>query len=285
VELPLLREAELVRDPTVGMWRFYTWDDRRDRHTIWINDAKGLTPAFQIAARYRLGLVALHGVEAGLDPALWPLVRAFRRGTEIATTDADYQLEWQLTSESGEVIREARQPLGTFTFRFNAPAEEGAYRLRVNLVTTDGDLVAPGVARDVTVAPAPPPPPTPTPLTLLIEPTRSSPATRPPPADEVSIDRDPVLANVTPESVDRQEADAVVALPEGVLRTGPGVQHPVVSSVRQGERLLVGGRSANERWFLVTIESTGVTGWIRDAFVGLNIDRDSVPIVEEEAAP
>jgi hypothetical protein len=281
VELPALRDAELVRDPTIGMWRFFTWDDSRKKHTVWINDAKGLTPAFEIAARYRVGLLALHGVEAGLDPALWPLVRRFQRGESIAGDDSDYQLEWQLLDETGEVVREAHQPLGVFSFRFQAPVDQGQYRLRVDLITGDGDLVAPGLPREVAVAPPPPPPPTPTPPRLLIEPTRSSPATRPPPVDELAISRAPVLANVTPADVDRDDADAVVSLPEGVLRDGPGVQHAVVSSVRQGERLTLTGRSANEKWYLVTIEATGVSGWIRDEFVSLNVDPAGVPVVPE----
>jgi hypothetical protein len=117
---------------------------------------------------------------------------------------------------------------------------------------------------------------------LLIEPTRSSPATRPPPVDELAIDREPVRANVTPMGVARDDADALVSLPEGVLRSGPGVQHPVVSSVRQGERLSLSGRSANEKWYLVTIEATGVSGWIRDEFVSLSVDPVGVPVISDD---
>lgn len=284
VELPALREAGLMRDPGVGMWRFDTWDDVRRKHTVWINDARGLRPAFEIALRYRLGQLALHGVEAGLDPALWPLVRSFRLGGLDPPSANDYQLEWQLLADDGRVAREARQPLGVADFRFRAPADEGHYRLRVDLVTGDGNLVAPGLPRDLTVGPAPPPPPTPTPPTLLIEPTRSSPATRPPPADELTINRPPVTANVTPSDSEREAADAVVSLPEGVLRGGPGVSHPVVSSIRQGERLNMVGRSTNGKWYLVSVEATGVTGWVRDEFVELNVDPSSVPTLSETPA-
>jgi hypothetical protein len=268
------------------MWRFYTWDDLRQKHTVWLNDALGLRPAFEIAARYRLGRLALHGIEAGLDPALWPMVRAFQRSGEAAATEEDYQLAWKLTDSEGKVVREAQQPLNVSEFRFRAPELEGSYELKVDLVTSAGSLVAPGPARHVTVGAPLPPPPTATPQMFFVDPTPESAATRPPPPDELSIDREPVRADVPPSNAPGPEAeapsDAVVSMPEAVLRAGPGVQHEVVSSARQGELLAVLGRSANQRWYQVRMEATGVVGWIRDEFVDLNVDPDALPVVETE---
>jgi hypothetical protein len=268
------------------MWRFYAWDDMRQKHTVWLNDALGLRPAFQIAARYRLGRLALHGIEAGLDPALWPMIRAFQRSGEAPAVEEDYQLAWQLTDQEGRVVREAQQPLNVAEFRFRAPDIEGSYELKVNLVTSAGGLVAPGPARPVTIGPPLPPPPTPTAPVFFLDPTPESAATRPPPPDERSIDREPVRADVDTSLVTgmgtEQPSDAIVSMPEAVLRAGPGVQHEVVSSARQGELLAVLGRSSNQRWYQVRMEATGVIGWIRDEFVDLTIDPDSLSVTETE---
>ncbi|MFN2115821.1 MAG: hypothetical protein ACK2T6_08895, partial [Anaerolineae bacterium] len=162
VELPTIRAAELERDEATGMWRFHYWDDNRRQHTVWLNDADGLKPAFDIAAKYRLGRLALDGVESGLDPSLWQMVRGFIETGEAVAPNVRYRLRWQLTDGSGRVIQQATQALGDSSFAFRAPTTQGNYRLGVNLITGDDVVAALGSTADVLVAPPPPPTPLPT---------------------------------------------------------------------------------------------------------------------------
>ncbi len=279
VELSTLRAAGLTRDPSVGKWRFTYWDSSRRPHTVWLNDAAGLAPAFQIASRYRLGGVALVGVEAGLDPALWVLVKGFRRDGTVSAPVPGYQLAWSLSSAVGAPLRQALQSLDDPVFRFRAPEEKGTYHLAVDLVTSSGALVAPGRSIDVQVAPPPPPTPTPTPQRIVIEPTRRAYATRPPPPDEINVDREPVKANVTPRAVETAPDDAVLGLAEGVIRDGPGTDFPVLGHVRRGDRFDLLGQSVGRDWFRVRINSTGLEGWILGDFLDVFIDPADLPTI------
>jgi hypothetical protein len=283
IELRTVAASGLAQDPDTGMWRFGYWDANRRPHTVWLNDAEGLKPAFDIAGRYRLGRLALQGVSAGLDPALWHLVQTFRETGEAELVPGSYQLTWQLLDDLGTVVREAQQPLADTVFAFRAPETEGHYQLAVNLVGADGRLVVPGKPRLLVVGPPPPPTPTPTPPRILMIPTVESAATEPPPRDE-STSREPITANVTPRSVSARTFDATLAYPLGVLRSGPGTRYSEVGDAKAGDAFDVLARNDDASWLRVRLAATGVEGWILADSLEILVEIASLP-TEESATP
>jgi len=280
VELPTLREAKLGRDPATGMWRFFYWDASRRPHTVWLNDAAGLAPAFEVAVRYRLGRLALDGVEAGLDPSLWRMVTTFLAEGRVAPPDVRYRLRWQLIDAGGQVVQQADQPLDQASFEFRGPRELGEYRLAVNLVTADEQLAAVGGAAVVRIAPPPPPTPEPTVRTITVGPTPETVVTAPPPADEARLARVPVPISSRPAGTAAvPDHDAEVSFAKAELRAGPSVTAPIVSGLRTGDRLSVEGQSADGEWLSVVVIATGIQGWVHASLVTLRIAPDEVPVV------
>ena len=280
IELPTIKAAELGRDPATGMWRFYYWDDNRRQHTVWLNDAAGLKAPFEIAARYRLGRLALDGVEAGLDPSLWQMAKGFVESGDLEAPETHYQLLWQLTDGSGRIVQEATQPLDASSFTFRAPKTRGRYRVGVKLMTDD-TVAALGPAADVLVAPPPPPTPRPTPRLILIPPSPAPYRTAPPPADEL-VTRTPVRIEATPEETGTAIAhDAIVTVAEATLRDGPGVRYEAIGTLRLGDRLELLGRSRDNKWLLVRIMSTGVQGWVLSELLELDeVLGPDIPVIE-----
>lgn len=284
IELPTIRAAELGRDPATRMWRFYYWDANRRQHTVWLNDADGLRPAFDISREFFLSRLVLDGVEAGLDPALWRLTQAFiGREGEAAAAQASYRLRWQLEDADGQVVQQAVQPLETPAFAFRAPRAEGLYRLGVNLVTGDERLAAVGNTFGVKVAPPPPPTPTPRANVILLVPTPAPYVTAAAPADE-DIGRAPVpVAGATRGTEPTEVPDAVVTFAEAQLRLEPDVAAGrVISELRVGDRLRVLGRTPDGLWLSVLVIATGVDGWVLADLVDLRIDAEAVPIRGED---
>lgn len=281
VELPTVRAAELGRDPETGMWKFYYWGPNRLKHTVWLNDAAGLKPALEIAARYRLGRVALDGVAVGIDPSLWRMVRDFTEEGQAPAVPSSYRLSWRLMDDAGRLVQEAIQPLEDPVFRFQAPSEEGEYQLGVNLINDEGQLVALGDTWRIVVGPPLPPPPTPTLNAVQILPTPEVYVTAPPPPDEALIRRTPVKAERTGTPEPEAEADAVVSFARAELRSGPGFGHETLSDLKPGERLEALGRSADSMWLKVRVTGTGVEGWVSVQLLEVNIDLARLPIVAE----
>lgn len=265
VELPTIRAAELGRDIATGMWRFSYWDRNRRQHHVWLNDAEGLAPAFEVAAHYRLGMLALDGVSAAADPRVWRLVSSFLESGEATAGGIDYLLRWQLVDAEGRIVEEALQPLEESVFRFEAPSTSGDFSLRVDLVTGDGGVAAVGVPLPVSIAPPPPPSPTPTIVVLRSLPTPETYATAPPPSDEIGVVRTPVRIGDEPgpgTDVPELPWDAEVEFAEAALRAEPDVSSERLSDLRRGDRMLILDRSADERWLRVRITATGLEGWV-----------------------
>ncbi len=286
VELPTVGAAELGRDPATGMWRFYYWDDNRRQHTVWMNDAAGLTPAFDIAIRYRLSRVALDGVSVGLDPSIWRMVRTFTAGGEVPAVPSSYRLTWRLLDENGKLVQEAVQPLDDPVFRFLAPSNEGAYQLSVSLVNDENRLVAYGDTWRVEVGAPLPPPPTPTTNAIAIVPTPETYVTAPAPADEARLQRTPVrvLVEGTPEAEEEGDYDGTVAYPSAELRDRPSLGGDQLSDLRIGQRVRVLGRDAGGRWLKVRVLSTGVEGWVYAQVLDLLIDAGRLPVITPPTA-
>ena len=264
IELPTILASELGRDAATGMWRFYWWDGNRRQHTVWLNDAEGLAPAFEIAARYHLGRIALDGVSSGLDPFVWRMVQTFAASNEVIAPRASYRLQWRLSDAEGSVVQEAVQPMDEATFRFRAPPARGAYRLSVDLLTGERELAALGRAMDVRVAPAPRPTPTPSPIVFILQPTPERYETAPPPIDE-RITRTPVrIDRGTPNPVADAggDYDATFDAAGGLLRSGPSTGDEVVADLRTGDRLALLERGAGGLWWRVRMLSTGLEGWV-----------------------
>ena len=265
VELPAIGAAELGRDSATGMWRFSYWDTNRRQHTVWLNDADGLAAAFEVAAHYRLGRLALDGVSASNDPRVWNLVSAFIENGRAEAPDIRYMLRWQLIDSEGRVVEESMQAVDDAIFRFTAPAAEGKYRLSVDLVTGDGALAAVGIPLPVLVAPAPPPSPTPTTFALRVLPTPESYATVPPPIDEIGVTRTPVRVGATAAAgtlVPEAAWNAEISFAEASLRSEPRVSSELLSDLRRGDRLLILEREANGDWLRVRVTATGIEGWV-----------------------
>lgn len=267
VELPTLRAAQLGRDPATGMWRFYYWDDNRRQHTVWLNDAAGLQPAFEIARTFHLSRIVLDGVEAGLDPNLWQMTQAFIADGGAVAPAVDYHLRWQLVDQDGQVVQQASQSLDLTAFELKAPSRQGIYRLSVNLVTTDDRLAAVGASSEVNIAPAPPVARA-TPNVLIIVPTPMPVITAPAPADESRIDRAPVRIEDTPLEA-TAEAGARVAAAEAPLRSEPSVDGDILSTLRIGESLEVIGESPDGDWLEVKVIATGIQGWVLGELIAL----------------
>lgn len=287
VELPTIQAAELGRDPATGMWRFYWWDANRRQHTVWLNDAEGLAPAFDIASTYRLSHLALDGVEAGLDPALWEMVTAFIETGAPRTREVRYGLRWSLINEAGQVVQESEQSLDQSAFSFRAPRAEGLFTLGVNLVdiAQAGRVAAVGRASGVRVAPPPPPSPTATPNIIIVQPTERAYATAPPPSDELRITRSPVRIDITPVATVTETADATVVFASAQLRDGPSTRDAkVIGDLRVGERLSVQGRSIDNAWLQVVVIATGVQGWVLLDLVDLELALERIPYAGDGAA-
>lgn len=278
VELPTLRAAEFGRDPATGLWRFYYWDDNRRQHTVWLSDASGLAPAFEIARKYRMDRIALSGVEAGLDPAVWAMVKAFAADGLVQAAAPDYGLRWTLTDSAGRIVRQAVRPLDQTQFSLTAPREEGSYRLSLSLTAQEERVAALGAAADLAVAPPPPPTPTETPRVIILDATAAPVITAPPPADEL-VRRSPVLAQVTPHATVVDQVDADIAFREATLREAPATSAKVLSDLKLGDQVLLMGRTPDGRWFKVRQLGTGLEGWILGELLSLRIDEDEVPFL------
>lgn len=279
IELPTIRASELGRDPATGMWKFHYWDANRRQHTVWLNDADGLKPAFDIARQYFLSRLVLDGVEAGLDPSLWRMTQAFIAEGAAQAPETGYRLQWQLVDADGQVVQSASQPVETPEFAFRAPDLEGRYRLGVNLVTRDERLAAVGNTFQVNVAPPPPPTPRPTTNTIIIQPTPMPVVTAAAPADE-AVARAPVRFDRTPEAASTEMPDAEVSFAEADLRSDPAIDTgEVLSGLRMGDRLKVVGRTADGSWLRVVVIGTGIEGWVFSELVDLNLDAGEVPIM------
>lgn len=285
IQLPTIQAAQLGREAATGMWRFAYWDANRRQHTVWLNDAAGLKPAFDIAERYRLSRVALDGVEAGLDPALWGMVKAFLSDGQAIVPSQSYRLQWQLVDADGKVVHESLQPLTDASFTVRAPDRGGVFRLGVNLVTEEGRLAAVGSAAEVRVAPPPPPTPTPTPLTIIIGPTPETIVTAPAPRDEELVQRTPVRVSGAPETATPAPNDGIVTFATAELRTGPGLSYAVISDLRVGERFTAHGRSTDDQWFWVRLGATGVEGWVLAELVEVGLPTDQLAVHDAATAP
>lgn len=282
VELPTLRASELGRDPDTGMWRFYYWDGNRRQHTVWLNDASGLHSAFEIAARYRLGRLAMDGVEAGLDPAVWDLARQFLAGAEVEPRELSYRLQWRLTDGDGRIVQEAIQPLGEASFAIRAPRTPGDYHLGVNLVSESGDVVALGATARVAVAPAPPPTPKPTELLIYLAPTPMPFVTAPAPPDELVRQRTPVRITQAAATLTPNPLGARLAAAAAQLRAGPDVSSEKLSDLRAGDVLTILGRNGDGSWLRVRVTATGVEGWVLSELLAFDADPDALPVWRAE---
>jgi hypothetical protein len=262
------------------MWRFFYWDPNRRQHTVWLNDAAGFKPAFEIARRYRLGRIALDGVSVGIDPALWRMVKDFIETGDAPAVPTSYRLTWRLMDDAGRVVQEAIQPLEDHIFRFQAPRDEGSYSLGVNLVNDEGQLVAFGDTWNITVGQPLPPTPVPTPRMITTFATPETIVTAPAPADEARIQRTPIRASVTGTPEVSDDYDAMVAYPRVGLRDGPGFSYEIVSDLRVGDRLRLTGRTNDGQWLRVRVISTGVEGWVHADVLDLRLNpRTLEPVV------
>ena len=287
VDLPTLRAAEFGRDPDTGMWRFYHWDANRRQHTVWLNDAGGLAPAFEIARRYRMDRIALSGVAAGLDPAVWTMVKGFIADGSVMAPLPDYSLQWTLLDADGRIALQALRPVGTAGFAFTAPRAEGRYRLTVSLTAEEGRVAALGRAAQLSIAPPPPPTPTATPRIFTIEATAAPVETAPPPADELRR-RTPVTAgDVQSRATFVDQVDAVVSFREATLRTGPATSAEIKSGLKVGDQLQVLGQTTDGRWLSVRQLGTGLEGWILSDLLDIRIPREGIPYlgIDGTAAP
>lgn len=264
LEMPQLRSAELGRDPATGMWRFYYWDANRRKHTVWLNDAAGMQPAFEMAVRYRIARLALDGVEAGLDPALWTMVKTFiAKGIAQAPTSGDYRIQWQLVDSTGQVVQETLQPLALASFDLQAPRQMGSYNLSVNLVTEGNQLAAVGQPSTVSVALPPPPTPTPSPIIIYIPDTPEAIVTAPAPLDEQRINRAPVGFATAESTVEVGLYDGMVNFAAALLRAGPSITYTAISDLRIGERfVLEEAPQEGDQWLHIRMVGTGVEGWV-----------------------
>lgn len=271
VDLPTVRQAGLARDPATNMWRFNYWDANRREHTVWLNDAAGLRPAFDIAARYRLGQVAVEGASASMDPAVWRMVSGFLANRKAEAPDTSYRLRWELLDAADQVIQQAVQPLEEARFAFRAPDDEGSYRLRVSLVGPNNRVAAIGGEATVQVAPPPPATPVPELAYIVAEPTEPPVVTAAPPRDELgAATRQPVRVGqaAQPKAAD---FNAVVSFAEGPLRDKPDFTGKVVTDLRVGDRLQVVGATADGGWYQAVHAATGVEGWVRKELVSLQV--------------
>jgi hypothetical protein len=271
VDLPTVRQAGLARDPATGMWRFNYWDANRREHTVWLHDAAGLRPAFDIAARYRLGQIAVEGASASMDPAVWRMVTGFLANRKAEAPDTSYRLRWELLDAADQVIQQAVQPLEEARFAFRAPDDEGSYRLRVSLVGPNDRVAAIGGIANLLVAPPPPATPVPDVSVIVQEPTEPAVVTAAPPRDEVvAATRAPVRVG---ESAAPKAADfnAVVSFAEGPLRDKPDFTGKVVTDLRVGDLLQVVGATADGGWYQAVHSATGVEGWVRKELVSLKV--------------
>ncbi len=269
IALPTILAAELGRDADTGMWRFYWWDGNRRQHTVWLNDAQGLAPAFEIARRFQLGRLALDGVASGLDPFVWRLVQRFVEDGEVYAPPSSYQLQWRLTDDQGRTIQEAVQPLDEGTFSFRAPPQSGSFQLAVDLWTGDGELAALGPAMDVRIAPPPRPSPTASPIVFQIIPTPEVYETAPPPIDE-RITRTPVridAGTVEAGAAITSAHDAVFDAARGLLRAEPSTDADVLTDLRTGDRMQILERGPDGLWLRVRMLNTGAEGWVAFALV------------------
>ncbi len=285
VDLPTVRAAHLGRELDTGQWRFDYWDANRRRHTVWLNDAASLKPAFDIAQRYRLGRIALDGFTTGIDPSLWRMTTTFLRHGTAATTVDRYFLTCRLVDARGVVVQEISQPLHETRFEFRAPVVEGNYRMLLGLTAPDGRALVTGAAVGLTVARAPEPTATLPVTTYRLLPTAETVITVPPPPDELRLQRTPVRASVPGTATPIADFDAITLYPMGELRAAPSFEAEKISDLRPGEVMLVVGRTPDGNWLNVVLLATGLSGWLRAELVELRKPLQSVPVVLATPSP
>ena len=132
--------------------------------------------------------------------------------------------------------------------------------------TTTTVPVSPTVPPTSTLVPSPTAnPPAPTSTVLLPTPS-PAPTARPSPTST----SEGVLATVQSVSVN--------------VRAGPGIGHPVITVVKQGDRLPVTGRNGDSSWLEVTL-SDGRNGWISVSLVQLSVSADKVAVARVMPTP
>lgn len=285
MELPLLRAAQLGRELDTGQWRFYWWDGNRRRHTIWLNDAAALKPAFEVAQRYRLGRIVLDGFTTGIDPNLWRMASTFQRHGVAATTVDRYILTWQLVNDRAEVVQTIEQPLDQPWLDFLAPTTEGEYRMVMSLSGVDGRILVSGASANLTVSRAAEPTPTLPVMVYKILPTAETVATAPPPPDEARLQRTPVRVRTAGTPTVVADFDAISLYPKGELRAAPSFDAERISDLRPGEVMTVLGRTADSQWLQVVLLATGLQGWLRVELVELKKPLASLPVIIVTPSP
>ncbi len=279
IDLPTLRAAQMTRDLDTGQWRFHYWDGNRRRHTVWLNDAASLKPAFDIAQRYRLGRIALDGFTTGIDPSLWRMTMTFLEHGTAATAADHYLLTWRMLDQRGAVVQEITQPLEETSFEIRSPAIEGSYRMVLALTSPDGRTLASGAAVPLTVARAGEPTATVPARVYKVLPTAETVATVPPPPDELRLQRTPVRASIAGSVTPIADYDAVTLYPMGELRSEPSFEAEKLSDLRPGEVIVVLGRTPDGDWLHVVLLATGLGGWLRAELVELRKPLQSVPVL------
>lgn len=78
---------------------------------------------------------------------------------------------------------------------------------------------------------------------------------------------------------------AVVKVTGAKVRTGPGVEYPLVTTFAQGTELKVVGRNADGTWLVILLPGQTQTGWVILSTVDTSVDIMSLPVVESTPAP
>lgn len=78
--------------------------------------------------------------------------------------------------------------------------------------------------------------------------------------------------------------DAVVKADVLNLRAGPGTDYDVVGQVRDGDTLVITGRTSAGDW-LEVITPNGSEGWVAASFVQINVDLEEAPVAQAPSTP
>lgn len=117
-------------------------------------------------------------------------------------------------------------------------------------------------------------------------PTEAPSATAPPvtPVSVTETSAEPLTATA---SITPTEAGNLLTVNQGAnVRTGPGVNYPVIGSIKAGDTAPVVGRDAFGGWFVISYSGGfGGQGWISGQVTTYNGDKSQLPVVAAPPPP
>lgn len=260
--------TSIMFDEGANTYWFRYRDARGEEHTVWLENAASIAHKLRMLAKYNLGGAAFaYLLDAGIDSQVWQVVREYHTRTIPEMRDP-FAVVWTVTDGDGGQVESLITALTDPRLVWVAPEQAGQYTVIAGLSSDNGQSAT--VQGQVVVEvnePVAEATPTPTATPTRRE-TQATPTPTPTPTQQV--------AEAKPE--------AVVTNSLLNVRAGPGTNYARVGQVRQGTKLEIVGRNAEETWIAV-VTPEGAEAWIILTYVSINVSVRDLPLIEAPPAP